>query len=162
MTTDVPRVFLCAALVALSGCAAQNGADAGAAQLATPHKSQASEGAGARPIVKPAERSRPRLDPAMRSEGATALADPGPPINAAIPPTTPDEWQPVWYTGAVTTKDDTRMGSAVATHRDLLEARRLAVSAAFDMLDNGAIDQTVTRQLDDGRFRVWVRIAAGS
>ncbi|MEO1534829.1 MAG: hypothetical protein AAFS11_04600 [Planctomycetota bacterium] len=85
-----------------------------------------------------------------------------PPVNAAIPPSTPDEWQPTWYTGSVTTDTGTRVGSAVATHRDLLEARRLAVSAAFDMLDAGTIDQTVTRQLDDGRFRVWVRIAAGS
>lgn len=151
-----------AAVIALGGCAAQPGTDTAANQPTEPRQSQTPQGAGARPIVKPVERSTPRLDPAMRSEGATALADPAPPVNAAIPPSTPDEWQPTWYTGSVTTDTGTRVGSAVATHRDLLEARRLAVSAAFDMLDAGTIDQTVTRQLDDGRFRVWVRIAAGS
>lgn len=156
--TNAPLALAAAALL-LAGCAAPPAGDQTPPQESQP--AQANEGAGARPIVRPAERSTPRLDPAMRSEGATALANPAPPVNNAIPPTTPDEWQPDWFTGNVTTDNTTRIGSAVATHRDLLEARRLAVAAAFDMLDTGTIDQTVTRQLDNGQFRVWVRIAAG-
>ncbi|MEL6497244.1 MAG: hypothetical protein AAF937_08280 [Planctomycetota bacterium] len=162
MNTTPAQAGLATAIITLAGCATQTDTPTPADQPTEPRQSQANQGAGARPIVKPAPRSTPRLDPQMRSEGATALADPSPPANAAIPPSTAEEWQPTWYTGSIVSEADTRVGSAVATHRDLLEARRLAVAAAFDMLDTGAIDQTVTRQLDDGRFRVWVRIAAGS
>ena len=166
MIKRAPHTLLLIALATLTGCAVQPSAETGAeSQAAQPSQGapdQASRGAGARPIVRPAERSTPRLDPGMTSQGATALAEPAPPVNAAIPPSTPDEWQPEWYTGSVARPDSgdasVRVGSTVATHRNLLEARRLAVAAAFGMLEDGAIDQTVTRQLDDGRFRVWVRI----
>ncbi len=158
MTTT--RVLLTLALAALAGCAARPAGDAEPSEPAADTNARADQGAGARPVVRPAERTTPRLDPAMQSQGSTALSRPTPAPNAAVAPVTPGEWQPDWHTGTVTVADNARVGSAVATHRDLLEARRQAVAAAFDLLDQGTIDQTVTRQLDDGRYRVWVRIAA--
>ena len=151
-------------MLTLAGCAAPTAEQPGSAQDAqdqptTETTAQAEQGAGARQIVKPAEASRPRLDLSMTSEGANALAAPVTAPNAAVPPPSREPWQPDWYTGSVIEKDGLRIGSAVATNRDLLEARRLAVTAALDLLE-GVIDQTVTRQLDNGQYRVWVRVAA--
>ena len=83
MNTTLARASLATALITLAGCATQTGTPAPADQPAAPRQSQANQGAGARPIDKPTPRSTPRLDPQMRSEGATARADPTPPVNAA-------------------------------------------------------------------------------
>ncbi|MEO1584691.1 MAG: hypothetical protein AAFR96_08985 [Planctomycetota bacterium] len=177
--TALPCLAAATIVLLLTGCAAPSGETTSAANLsgapsgnptATPAgdasadtaaaEMAADPAATARPVVRPAEPSAPRIDPQMTSRGANALAGAAPPPSAGGEPRTPESWQPDWHTGRVIESEGTRTGSAVATNADLLTARRDAVSAAVDMLEGGVIEQTVTRRLRSGDFRVWVQISA--
>ena len=152
----IPATRLVAACftLALTGCA----------QTPT---TEATPSAAQQPRTQPvttaraADREPPRSQPTVEASTPLAYVEPQTPRAA----TAQAEWSPDWYRPGLSKSNGSPVACADATARDLLEARRSAIDAAtavFAQHDTRSpiVDRTVTRQLDDGSYRVWVRLAA--
>ncbi|MEM9166627.1 MAG: hypothetical protein AAGB48_06345 [Planctomycetota bacterium] len=127
----------------LAGCAAKGGSPTPAQQKT------------AGPTDTPVPQAQPRV------ESSTPLVEPTPQVTPVEAP--PGEWAPDWFRPGPSRFEGRASASAVATADNLLDARRDAVDRANDLLgsaDSTSVERTVTRQLDGGEFRVWVRIVA--
>lgn len=115
---------------------------------------------GAVATTRAPERTVTPTDPVVEASTPLAYIEPTTDRHEAAAP----EWSPPWYREGLSKHNGQQVACAVASAEDLLTARRDAVAAATEVFrthDDRAptVSLTATRQLDDGRFRVWVRIA---
>lgn len=142
----------------LQACAAPNAADS-----TEPAAGTAAGPAASQPVASAPNRTGDRGRPAPVVEGSTPLAYVEAPT--ARPPSEPaTAWAPDWFREGLSKPNGTLMACASAASMDLLDARRQAIDSATAIFREhderaAAVERTVTRQLDDGRFHVWVRVA---